>query len=51
MKCNKYVSVPLTVMLGLSLATYNVHAEKDKDNYFVVDITYPGKKGRTIYLL
>lgn len=44
MKCNKYVSVPLTVMLGLSLATYNVHAEKDKDNYFVVDITYPGKK-------
>lgn len=44
MKINKYVSVPLTLMLGLSLTTYNVHAEKDKQNYFVVDITYPGKK-------
>lgn len=46
MKCNKYFSVPLALVLGLSLTTYNVHAEKDKDNYFVVDITYPGKKAQ-----
>lgn len=29
MKCNKYFSVPLALVLGLSLTTYNVHAEKD----------------------
>ena len=46
MKCNKYFSIPLALVLGLSLTTYNVHAEKDKDNYFVVDITYPGKKAQ-----
>lgn len=46
MKITKYVSIPLTLLLTLSLTTFNVHAEKDENNYFRISITYPNESAQ-----